>query len=104
MLPPRGGEVEMIVLDVATGKTTELANVPQNALVLSYCWSPDGKQIAYVWRQIHAGDPKESLGKDTESHMIVCDADGKNQKTMVSVKAPTATAVVMGPRRQADRR
>jgi len=91
-----GGEVEMLVLHVATGKTAEVADLPQNALFLSYCWSPDGKQVAYTWRQIHAGDPKEALVNETESHLIVCDADGKNQQTIVSVKAPTATAVVMG--------
>ena len=96
VLPPRGGEVEMIVLDVATGKTSAVADLPQNALFLSYCWSPDGKQIAYAWRQIHPGDPKESLGRETESHLIVCDTDGKNQKTIVSLKAPTSTAVVLG--------
>jgi dipeptidyl aminopeptidase/acylaminoacyl peptidase len=89
---PRGGEVELLVLDIASGKTTPVADLPQNALLLGYCWSPEGTQIAYTWRQVHEGDSKETIRKETESHLIVCDADGKNQKTVASVKASVSSA------------
>src|SRR5262249_11663010 len=48
------------VYDVATKKRTEVADVPLNAMVFYCCWSPDGKKIAYVWRQRHETLEKKS--------------------------------------------
>ena len=59
-----------------------------NAAVLGYCWSPDGKRIAYTWRQVH--EDEEDAERETESHLVVCDPDGKNQKTLATEKARTA--------------
>ena len=42
---------ELVVLDVATGKVSKVADVPLNAEVQGFCWSPDGKKIAYTWRK-----------------------------------------------------
>jgi hypothetical protein len=40
-----------------------------------------------VWRTIAEGDPADgALEKETESHLIVCDADGRNQRTVLSEK------------------
>jgi Tol biopolymer transport system component len=69
---------ELTIADVATGKTMKVEDVPLNGEVLAYCWSPDGKKIAYTWREVGA--------EEVESHLIVCDADGKNQKTIASAK------------------
>lgn len=70
------------------GKAVELADVPQNAEIQGYCWSPDGKRIAYTWREVHA--EKAEAGKvddrETASHLVVCDADGKNAKTILTEK------------------
>ncbi len=70
------------------GKVVELPEVPENAQVQGYCWSPDGKKVAYTWRTMHKekaedGKPDE---RETESHLCVCDADGKNHKTILTEK------------------
>ena len=64
-----------------------------NADIQVYCWSSDGKLIAYVWREIHAGDPEDDRDKETESHFVVCDSDGKNQKTIMTEKGAYPAAV-----------
>jgi RNA polymerase sigma factor (sigma-70 family) len=85
--PIRVTQHEMVVLDIATGKVTKVQDVPLNIQLLEFCWSPDGKQIAYLWRTIAEGDASEDLlAKETETHLIVCDPDGKNQKTILSEK------------------
>jgi Tol biopolymer transport system component len=77
---------ELVVLDIATGKQSKVEGVPIDAEVQGYCWSPDGKRIAYTWRQLHGGDPKAAIDRETESHLVVCDPGGKNQKTILSEK------------------
>ena len=77
-----------LFLQPVGGKVLELPDVPENAQVQGYCWSPDGKKIAYTWRTIHKekaedGKPDE---RETESHLSVCDADGKNHKTILTEK------------------
>jgi hypothetical protein len=76
--------------------------VPLNATVFWCCWSPDGKRIAYTWRQRHAELVKELAKKDTlssedlvvetEMFLIVADADGSNAKTIASAKTNNAVA------------
>jgi RNA polymerase sigma factor (sigma-70 family) len=80
--PPRFNK--LVVAEIASGKATPVADVPLNADLQGFCWSPDGKRIAYVWREVHEGDPKETQNKETQSHLVTCDADGKNQKTLLS--------------------
>jgi Tol biopolymer transport system component len=85
--------------DRTTGRRAEVAEVPENATVFCCCWSPDGRKIAYTWRQRHADlVKKESLsGPDvtveTEMFLIVADADGRNARTVASVKTDNATAI-----------
>ncbi|HEX4611841.1 MAG TPA: hypothetical protein VH092_26840, partial [Urbifossiella sp.] len=67
-----------------------------NATVFGCCWSPDGKNIAYTWRQRHAAladklARRESLSgeevaTETEMFLIVAGADGANPRTVASVK------------------
>lgn len=87
---------ELAVLNIATGKFAKVQDVPLNADVQQgYCWSPDGKQIAYSWRQKHEGKQDEMAQKETESHLIVCDPDGKNAKTIVSRTAKAPWEIVL---------
>ena len=78
----------LTVFDVTTGKAAPVADVPLNADIQGYCWSPDAKRIAYTWREVHAGKPEDNRDKETESHLVVCDSDGKNQKTIATEKGP----------------
>jgi Tol biopolymer transport system component len=87
---------EMVVIDAATKKVAKLDEVPLNADVQGYCWSPDGKRIAYTWRQVHEGKPEDLIEKETESHLVVCDPDGKNQKTLASEKGKGQWSVTIG--------
>ena len=77
------------LLDVATRKRMPLGDFPTNAQATGVAWSPDGKRIAYTWKQNHP----ELLKKDqlfpsveTEAFLIVADADGKNARTVSSAK------------------
>jgi RNA polymerase sigma factor (sigma-70 family) len=79
---------ELAVHDLAFDKVMKVKDVPLNGQVLEFCWSPDGKQIAYLWRTIAEGDPTsdEVRAKETESHLVICDPDGSNPKTILSEK------------------
>ena len=82
---------ELAVLDTATGKVTPVADVPINGEVWSYCWSPDGKQIAFAWSEVLEGKPEDLLDKEIESQVVVCEPDGKNAKSIVSEKGRLIT-------------
>jgi Tol biopolymer transport system component len=83
------------VLDVPSGKATPVADTPLNGEIMGYCWSPDGKRIAYTWREIHSGKPEDNQGKETESHLVVCDPSGKNAKTIASEKGRNPWAITL---------
>jgi RNA polymerase sigma factor (sigma-70 family) len=87
-LPPKdkpGRDKSVLtVLDIASGKPTAVGDVPLNANVENYCWGPDGKRIAYVWRELHEGKPEEVNDKETVTTVVVCDPDGKNPKTVAT--------------------
>jgi Tol biopolymer transport system component len=101
--PDRHGMTRRLyVLDIATKKVAEVDGVPLNATVLWACWSPDGKRIAYTWRQRHTELVKEWAKKqvldpadyeiETEMFLIVANADGSNAKTIASAKTNNALA------------
>lgn len=83
----------MKVLDLATGKIIAVEDLPLNGEIQSYCWSPDGKRIAYAWREQHAAD---GANKETESFLVVCDPNGKNAKTIATEKAPGQGSINIG--------
>jgi Tol biopolymer transport system component len=96
----------LFVYDLRAKKQQRLADMPLNGLILGYCWSPDGQHVAYTWKQVqpgvplaentnHMNDPK--LNTETESHLMVADMDGKNAKTLMSMKAKSGPAVTIGP-------
>jgi RNA polymerase sigma factor (sigma-70 family) len=95
---------KLIVVDVTTGKATPVEGVPLNANIKGFCWSPDGKTIAYAWREIHARDPKDvpmmavrpRVPIETESFLVVCDPDGKNQKTIATEKGSAEWLITIG--------
>ncbi len=102
--PDRHGMTRRLyVLDIATKKVTEVRDLPENATVLCACWSPDGKRIAYTWRQRHGDLVKEwskkqvldppDVAVETETFLIVADADGSNTRTIASEKANNALEV-----------
>jgi Tol biopolymer transport system component len=74
----------LAVLTIATGKAVQVADVPLNAMIEHFCWGPDGRRIAYVWRERHEGKPEEVNDKETVTTVVVCDPDGKNQKTVAT--------------------
>src|SRR5262249_5507821 len=95
----------LYVYDLKAKTRTRLAEVPMNSQVMGYCWSPDGKRVAYSWKQVHPGvplavntdnmnDPK--LTTETESHLVVCDPTGKNPKTILTVKSEFAPRITLG--------
>jgi RNA polymerase sigma factor (sigma-70 family) len=97
--------LRLFVFDLKAMKRVRLAEVPLNAQVMGYCWSPDGKKVAYTWKQTMPGvplavntdnmnDPK--INTETESFLVVADADGRNPKTLTSRKAPSAPTITLG--------
>jgi RNA polymerase sigma factor (sigma-70 family) len=93
---PRPGQLEIHVLDIVTGKKFAVSDLPLNGGIEGFCWSPDGKRIAYTWREMHEGKPEDLTQKETESHIVVCDPDGKNQKTIASEKGQGQWVVTIG--------
>ena len=85
---------KLTVFELATGKATPVEHVPENADLLAYCWSPDGKQIAYTWRKIPDGMPV--AGQETESFLVVCDSDGKNARTVATEKSALSRDALVG--------
>jgi RNA polymerase sigma factor (sigma-70 family) len=78
----------MMILGSENGKKLiQVNDLPENGLVTSCCWSPDGKQIAFTWRQVF---DKPADAMECESFLIISDPDGKNQKTVTSMKATGA--------------
>jgi dipeptidyl aminopeptidase/acylaminoacyl peptidase len=89
---PRPSPV-LTVFDVAAAKGTPVKDVPLNADVQGFCWSPDGRRVAYVWREKHP--PATDPATETQSHLTVCDPDGANQRTILTDKGPRAGEVVL---------
>jgi RNA polymerase sigma factor (sigma-70 family) len=93
--PEKGklAQVELTVLDIATGKLTPVADVPTDELeeLHSPCWSPDGKRIAYCWTKTTPAGENGPAAKEVETQVVVCDPDGKNAKAVASEKGKLVT-------------
>lgn len=94
--PPTLDRRKLKVLNVKTGKAAEVSDTPLNGEIQSFCWSPDGKRIAYAWREVHTGKPDEVAKKETESFLVVCDPDGKNARTIATEKAEGQWTITIG--------
>src|SRR5262249_32121937 len=71
----------LYVLDIQKRKSMRVEQQPLNGEFMGCCWSPDGKRIAYAWRQVHE---KEAPNQETESSLVIADADGKNPVTIAT--------------------
>ena len=59
--PPKGEypRLRLSVLDLGTKKRT-VVDEPGSTTINGYCWSPDGKRIAYTWQK---PIPREGTGR-----------------------------------------
>jgi Tol biopolymer transport system component len=83
----------LFVLDIPKRKSMRLEGQPLNGEFVGFCWSPDGKRIAYAWRQVHE---KKDADQDMESSLVVADADGKNPVTIATEKALVTGPIAIG--------
>jgi Tol biopolymer transport system component len=96
--PQRKGQQEdaaygLFVLDIRRGKSARVEGQPLNSTMMGFCWSPDGKRLAYAWRQLDA-----AAGQQTESHLVVAEADGRNPVTVATERGEfEAMITVAGP-------
>jgi HEAT repeat protein len=94
---------KLVVVDVATGNAMPVEGVPLHAYLQEFCWSPDGKRIAYTWREIHASEGSDmhmavppARAVPTESFLVVCDPDGKHRSTIATAKGANEWTVTIG--------
>jgi Tol biopolymer transport system component len=85
----------LFVVDIAKGKP-QLVSQEMNGRfdMLGYCWSPDSKRLAYVWEN----SPEERTeGQETETFLMVVDADGCNSIALLSEKSTFGSFTVRSP-------
>ncbi|MBP3956753.1 sigma-70 family RNA polymerase sigma factor [Gemmata sp. G18] len=73
-------EISVYVIDVGTGKAARIGG-EKNQLWSYGVWSPDGKRVAYAWRE--RGTNNNANGS-APTRLVVCDADGKNAATVLT--------------------
>jgi RNA polymerase sigma factor (sigma-70 family) len=90
------------LLDMKTKKVEPLPDFPENGVARGVAWSPDGKQVAYTWDQLHEEVLKRdtitvaSTTIDTEAFLVIADADGKNSRKIASAKSKYAMGMIFG--------
>jgi Tol biopolymer transport system component len=96
--------LRLYVYDLKAKASRRLAGMFDNRQILGYCWSPDGKQLAYTWRQVHPG---VSLAENTDkircesvsvlsfASFIVANVEGRNARTVMSARSNRATTVTI---------
>jgi RNA polymerase sigma factor (sigma-70 family) len=84
------GAPRLVVLDLATGAATWVRGTGRAAH--TFCWSPDGRRVAYTWASHDPADPALS---DTEIgyYLTVCDPDGGNPRTVLSATSQEGNRV-----------
>lgn len=96
----------LYLYDLKTKKREKLADIPLDAFIREYAWSPDSKRVAYVWKRMEPGvplafsldkdgKPKEGKVVETETHLNVADPNGKNTKTILSAKGRSGPAITL---------
>lgn len=70
-------KVRLLIAEIGTAKRWPISQ-EQNAEIMGFCWSPDGKRVAYAWRQV----PAAGAQQETESFLVVADVDGKNPRVV----------------------
>jgi Tol biopolymer transport system component len=94
-VPGSVGTVELRVLDIAAGKSSLVAGVPKEGDPAGFCWSPDGKRIAYAWRDFTNFAEGKLEDKEDEIRLFVCDVDGKNAAKLATWKVKGLRATAM---------
>ena len=89
----KGKRFGLFVLDIRQGKLVRVEQQPLDAEFMGFCWSPDGRRIAYACRQAHE---KEDPNQETESYLIVADADGNNPTLLARERAGDADLITIG--------
>jgi RNA polymerase sigma factor (sigma-70 family) len=84
------------VIDLASGRVTPVQGVTESDRLWEFCWSPDGKKIAYVISDKAWEIFAERVEKEGISRIVVCDPDGKNAKTLVMEKASSREFPIYG--------
>lgn len=74
-------EFQLFVFDLKTKKRSRVTTADDGA-VNSYCWSPDGKRVAYTWRQAYE-KPDDVTECDTK--LITSNPDGSDPKTVFTL-------------------
>ena len=74
---------QLVVTSLANGECRQLTTA-LNGTIAGFCWSPDGQQIAYAWRQQH---PQPLPNQETESFLVVVDCLGNNSTTILTDKS-----------------
>jgi RNA polymerase sigma factor (sigma-70 family) len=72
----------LALIDVETKKRRRISQETNGQFVGGYCWSPDGKKIAYVWRR-----DRDNENQGWETFLMVMDADGQNSSVVLSEKS-----------------
>jgi RNA polymerase sigma factor (sigma-70 family) len=72
----------LALVDVKTGKRRRVSQETNGQFVGGYCWSPDGKKIAYIWRS-----DRDKENQAWETFLMVMDADGQNARVVLSEKS-----------------
>jgi RNA polymerase sigma factor (sigma-70 family) len=79
-LDPKTRTRVLVVRDVAGGKPA-VVEVPDGGAVVGYCWSPDGKRIAYTRHG-------PTNGEQVEWTLTVCDPNGGSARVIARYAAP----------------
>jgi WD40 repeat protein len=78
------GRPRLFVVDVDAGKPSCLSPELNGCIDdAGFCWSPDGKRVAYLW----LNTDRPQFGQEYEMFLMVIDADGKNQVTVLNEKS-----------------
>ena len=67
-------------IDTASGKVIEVKAFDEVAFLVAW-WSPDGHRIGCM--KYDSDSANNRLG---DSHLLILDADGKNEKTLLTIK------------------
>jgi RNA polymerase sigma factor (sigma-70 family) len=85
-------DTHLVLIDVTTGKRHRVSRETNGHFVGGYCWSPDGKKIAYVWLR-----DRENENDAWETFLMVMDADGQNATVVLSEKSSSRTDAWYNP-------
>jgi RNA polymerase sigma factor (sigma-70 family) len=75
-------DTQLALVDVKTGQRKRVSQETNGQFVGGYCWSPDGKRIAYVWRK-----DRDNEDQAWETFLMVMGADGQNARVVLSEKS-----------------